>query len=42
MPDDYEISLGLSISDYTDRNGDLNGNGYINLEDYLNNLVNQH
>jgi hypothetical protein len=38
MPDAYENSMGLDKSDPSDRNGDLNGNGYTNLEDYINGL----
>ncbi|HDS06394.1 MAG TPA: hypothetical protein ENO05_02105 [Bacteroides sp.] len=38
MPDNYEIAAGLNPEDGTDRNGDLNGNGYTNLEDYINAL----
>lgn len=38
MPDDYETGMGLDPQDPDDRNGDLNGNGYTNLEDYLNGL----
>ncbi|HER07471.1 MAG TPA: hypothetical protein ENO20_01045 [Bacteroides sp.] len=38
MPDAYEMASGLNPEDGTDRNGDLNGNGYTNLEDYLNGL----
>ncbi len=39
MPDDWEDARGLNKNDASDRNGDLNGNGYTNLEDYLNSLV---
>lgn len=39
MPDTWEDQMGLDKSDPADRNGDLNGNGYTNLEDYLNSLV---
>jgi len=39
MPDDWEDARGLNKNDAADRNGDLNGNGYTNLEDYLNSLV---
>jgi hypothetical protein len=38
MPDAYETAAGLNPEDPGDRNGDLNGNGYTNLEDYLNGL----
>jgi len=39
MPDQWEDDMGLDKNDPADRNGDLNGNGYTNLEDYLNGLV---
>lgn len=39
MPDEYETDLGLNINDPSDRNGDLNGNGYTNLEDYINGII---
>lgn len=39
MPDDYETNLGLNPNDDSDRNGDLNGNGYTNLEDYINSII---
>jgi hypothetical protein len=39
MPDAWEDQKGLNKTDPSDRNGDLNGNGYTNLEDYLNSLV---
>lgn len=39
MPDDYETGKGLDPNDDTDRNGDANGNGYTNLEDYINGLI---
>ena len=39
MPDEWEDAMGLDKNDPADRNGDLNGNGYTNLEDYLNSLV---
>lgn len=38
MPDDYETDLELNPNDASDRNGDKNGNGYTNLEDYINGL----
>jgi pectate lyase len=38
MPDDWEDAEGLDKNDPEDRNGDKNGNGYTNLEDYLNGL----
>lgn len=32
--------MNLNPKDPTDRNGDLNNDGYTNLEEYLNSLVN--
>ncbi|MBN2367161.1 MAG: pectate lyase [Calditrichaeota bacterium] len=39
MPDDWELDMGLNPKDPADRNGDLDGDGYTNLENYLNSLV---
>jgi hypothetical protein len=39
MPDAYETGLGLDPDDPGDRNGDKDGNGYTNLEDYLNGMI---
>lgn len=39
MPDVWEQTFGLDADDPSDRNGDFNGNGYTNLEDYLNELA---
>jgi len=39
MPDSWESARGLNPDDAEDRNGDDNGNGYTNLEEYLNELV---
>jgi hypothetical protein len=39
MPDTWEQAQGLSPTDPADRNGDLDGDGYTNLEEYLNSLV---
>lgn len=39
MPDDWEIKNGLDPHDPEDRNGDWNGDGYTNLEDYLHELA---
>ncbi|WP_159517974.1 T9SS type A sorting domain-containing protein [Sunxiuqinia indica] len=38
MPDDWEEKNGLNLNDPNDRNDDLNGNGYTNLEEYLNGI----
>lgn len=39
MPDVWETSRGLDPHDAQDRNGDINGDGYTNLEKYLNSIV---
>ncbi|GAB3764190.1 pectinesterase [Microlunatus parietis] len=39
MPDGWETARGLDPDDPADRNGDDNGNGYTNLEEYLNELA---
>ncbi|MEI9806833.1 MAG: pectinesterase family protein [Bacteroidota bacterium] len=39
MPDAYETSNGLNPNDAADRNG-IAGNGYTNLENYINGIVN--
>jgi len=39
MPDEWEDTMGLNRDDPADRNGDLDGDGYTNLEEYLNGLV---
>lgn len=39
MADDWEQSHGLNPDDSDDRNGDFNGDGYTNLEKYLNSLT---
>jgi PKD repeat protein len=36
MPDSWETSHGLNPNDPADRNGDLDGDGYTNVEEYLN------
>ena len=39
MPDAYESANGLSPTDPADANGDSVGDGYTNLERYLNSIV---
>ncbi len=39
MPDEWEILMGLDFENDSDRNGDINFNGYTNLEDYLNSIT---
>ena len=39
MPDDWEMQAGLDPRQPEDRNGDRDGDGYTNLEEYLNGLV---
>ncbi len=40
MPDEWETENGLNLNDPADRNDDRNNDGYTNLEEYLNSLVN--
>ena len=42
IPDDWEIAHGLNPNDPSDANKDLNGDGYTNLEKYLNSLVGEY
>jgi hypothetical protein len=39
MPDYWELEHGLNPNDPSDRNGDYSGDGYSNLEKYLNELA---
>jgi len=39
LPDDWETANGLDLSDPGDNQNDLNGDGYTNLENYLNGLT---
>lgn len=39
MPDAWELANGLDPHNPDDRNGDFNGDGYTNLEKYLNSLA---
>lgn len=36
MPDEWEHRYGLDPNDPTDANGDMNGDGYTNIEKYIN------
>jgi hypothetical protein len=38
MPDEWETRYALNPNDPTDAAGDLNGDGYTNIEDFLNRL----
>jgi hypothetical protein len=42
MPDDWEKAHGLNPNNPSDANKDLNGDGYTNLEKYLNSLVGEY
>jgi len=42
IPDDWEKAHGLNPKDPSDANKDLNGDGYTNLEKYLNSLVGEY
>ena len=42
MPDAWEKQHGLNPSDATDGNKDLTGDGYTNLEKYLNSLIGEY
>jgi hypothetical protein len=36
MPDKWERKYGLNPKDASDASGDLNGNGYTNIEEFIN------
>lgn len=38
MPDEWERQYGLNPNDPSDANGDLNGDGYTNIEKYINGI----
>ena len=42
MPDDWELAHGLNPKEASDGHKDLNGDGYTNLEKYLNSLVGEY
>jgi len=42
IPDDWETAHGLNSHDPNDANGDINGDGYTNLEKYINSLVGEY
>lgn len=39
MPDEWEVRIGLNPRDEADAAGDRDGDGYTNIEEYLNSLV---
>ena len=41
MPDEWEVANGLNPHDAGDANGDLNGDGYTNIEKYINAIPTQ-
>ena len=41
MPDEWELANGLNPNDASDANGDLNGDGYTNIEKYINAIPTQ-
>jgi hypothetical protein len=41
MPDEWELANGLNPNDPADANGDLNGDGYTNIEKYINGIPTQ-
>lgn len=38
MPDFWELRIGLNADDAADANADLDGDGYTNVEEYLNSI----
>lgn len=38
MPDDWELANGLNPNDPSDANGDINGDGYTNIEKWINGI----
>jgi pectate lyase len=39
MPDEWELAMGLDPGDPADASGDLDGDGYTNVEEYLHELL---
>lgn len=39
MPDDWEMQFGFDLADPIDGNGDSDGDGYTNIEEFLNNTI---
>lgn len=39
MPDEWELAMGLDPGDPADGSGDLDGDGYTNVEEYLHELL---
>ena len=42
MPDEWEIANGLNPNDPSDANGDITGDGYTNIEKYINGISTKH
>jgi hypothetical protein len=39
MPDFWETAMGLNVNDSSDQHADKDGDGYTNLEEYINDLA---
>ena len=42
MPDEWEKANGLNPNDASDANGDCTGDGYTNIEKYINGISTEH